>query len=342
MTIITIISFIILPLLFLYKAEWKTENKDFLSINQTTQMKGMFAIFVMIVHFSQRMGNAGPMVLFKNPGYLAVGGFFFLSGYGMYSSFIKNKEISIKKSFNRLMHIYKPFILITIVYMVIIVLYNNGNYSKIDILLNIINIKQIDPITWYLMTMVYFYIAFHISYRYFKGKKCEIALLILSFMYLIAAIVLKNKEIWWYNTSFMFFTGVIFKKYENELYNKVRNREIVIFTFGIILFGIHLILLRDNVISQSIITVIVIIGFMILNFRVKYNSKLFILMGSISYELYLVHMKFYNLFFKEQIYGREGNIDFVIFALCTIIISTLFYGSLNLKKLIKERRKKSE
>lgn len=339
MTLITIITFILLPILLLYKAEWKNENKEFLSFNQTTQIKGVFAIFVMLVHFSQRMANAGPMAIFKNPGYIAVGGFFFLSGYGLYSSYIKNKEISLKKSFFRIVQIYKPFIFITAIYMIINVFYLGNSYAMSDVLLYLINIKQVDPITWYLLTMVYFYMAFHLSYRYFKNEKSEIALFLMSFFYLIVLIILKEKDIWWYNTSFMFFIGSIFKKYETIVKEKVMKREFIIIGVALILFGIHIILFRENVVSQSILTIVFILAFMILNIRIKYNSKVFMFLGIISYEIYLVHLKLFNIIFNDRIFGKNGNSDFIIFFISSIVISAIVYGILNINKILKERRK---
>lgn len=64
MTMIAIFTFLLIPILFLYRAEFTEENKEFLSLNQTLQMKGLFAIFVVLVHFSQRMSNAGAMKIF--------------------------------------------------------------------------------------------------------------------------------------------------------------------------------------------------------------------------------------------------------------------------------------
>ena len=165
MTIISVFTFILLPILFLYKSEWKMENIKYLSTEQTIQMKGLFAMFVVLVHFSQRMSNAGPMTLFKNPGYLAVGGFFFLSGYGLYSSYLKSDKLFLKKTLNRVVQIYKPLFLATISYLIVLNVFFGEIYSVKNIILYILNIRQIDPITWYLLTMVYYYILEGIKER---------------------------------------------------------------------------------------------------------------------------------------------------------------------------------
>lgn len=322
MAIITLFTYLLIPFILLYKADWNRENKEFLNSNQTLQMKGIFALFVILVHFSQRMGNPGPMILFKNPGYLAVGGFFFISGYGLYSSYLKSNKDLFKKTIIRIGNIYKPFIVITVVYVLIRTFYLENKYSLSDILLYILNIKQIDPITWYLFTMVCFYIMFYISYKYFKEKKSEIVLFILSILYMIVAAYLSKEKIWWYNTTFLFLTGVIFKKYEEKIKKIFINREFILFGISTFLLALHIVLLKENVISQNIITLIFIFSFMLLNNKIKYNSKFFIYLGMISYEIYLVHMKIYHTIFSEKVFGgRTGNLDFVLFFIIAILIS---------------------
>lgn len=331
MTIIAVFTFILLPMLFLYNAEWKEENIKYLSTEQTTQMKGLFALLVVLVHFSQRMSNPGIMESFQSPGYLAVGGFFFLSGYGVYSSYLKNQEHLFRKTVKRIIYIYKPLVFITVIYLLISVFYFNERHSIIDILLNIMNIRQIDGITWYLLIMVYFYIIFYIAYGYFEKKNGTKVIFLLSLFYLIVAIYIKEKEIWWYNTTFLFYIGVIFKKKEEIIKKIFYKREIVVFLMGLILLAGQLMLFKDNVITQSIITIFFVLSFMILNFKIKYNSKVFTVLGIISYEIYLVHMKLFNIIFRENMFGRTGNLDFVLFFIGVLILATILYYIFNTK-----------
>ena len=312
------------------------ENIKYLSTEQTMQMKGLFAIFVVLVHFSQRMSNAGPMTLFKNPGYLAVGGFFFLSGYGLYSSYLKSDKLFLKKTLIRIMQIYKPLILVTLFYLIFLNLFFRESYSIKDIVLYFFNIKQIDSITWYLLAMVYYYIIFYIAYRYFGGNKREIVLFLLSLLYFILAMLLKGKDIWWYNTAFLFFLGVIFKKKEGKIKNIFNKKEIIIFLMSLFLLACHLLIFKDNIVSQSIITIIFIFSFMVLNFKVKYNSKFFIYIGLISYEIYLIHMKIFNIIFRENMFGRIGNVDFVLFFIGTILFSIILYVIVKIRRIIKK------
>ena len=70
---------------------------------------------------------------------------------------------------------------------------------------------------------------------------------------------------------------------------------------------------------------------MILNFKIKYNSKVFTLLGVISFEIYIVHMKLFKIIFRENMFGRVGNIDFILFFTGVIILSTIVYYIFNIK-----------
>ena len=66
---------------------------DYLSRNTTNSLKGVMALMVLLCHLHGRVqlfSNSILGTLFTAFGYLAVSGFFFLSGYGLFLTMYRN------------------------------------------------------------------------------------------------------------------------------------------------------------------------------------------------------------------------------------------------------------
>lgn len=76
--------------------------RDIFSKGQSLSIKGLFALIVLLHHTYQQMNICQnlPFVdyFLRSLGYLAVGIFFFISGYGLYKSMIANKKVSISSN----------------------------------------------------------------------------------------------------------------------------------------------------------------------------------------------------------------------------------------------------
>lgn len=103
-----------------------TRKENFLSIENTNSLKGIFQITIILHHLSQTEQNIKFLSYFENMGVYSVGFFFFISMYGLCKQISKNKEIYLKNFFKRrFLKILIPIVIVTI-----ICFFNKKYYTK--------------------------------------------------------------------------------------------------------------------------------------------------------------------------------------------------------------------
>lgn len=92
-------------------------NKDYLSVRQTKNLKGIFIVLVLFHHLNIFAGVGDVYNIFMNAGYIAVGGFLFISGYGLMHQFA-NKGSEYVKNFpkKRILTVIMPALFMSAVY----------------------------------------------------------------------------------------------------------------------------------------------------------------------------------------------------------------------------------
>ena len=285
----------------------KSNEKSFLCVRHTNILKGIAATMVVCQHIG---GNYGTRV-FTPLGGIGVSIFLICSAYGLTKSCEKSglKEY-FKKRFSRVLI---PYWLIVIAYSII-------NYKDFNI---IIFLKQIVLITttpggWFVVLIVRLYILFYLIKRFIPEKYEIYCYFILSFTSLIF-----TKNNLFAEQSFAFFVGIIFAKNNKNISVK---KALKIGITCLIIGGISLILkqlpqVREanyivmNIIQASLKTVtavgIIYITYLFLNLRL---SNIFIKIGKVSYETYLIHLLI--LFIIENNKAFSGMIIYLM--LCTI------------------------
>ena len=88
-----------------YNIKITSYNKDYLSVQQTENLKGIFILLVLFHHLNIFAGVGDVYNFFSNAGYIAVGGFLFISGYGLMYQF-EHKGRAYVKSFPKCTRYY--------------------------------------------------------------------------------------------------------------------------------------------------------------------------------------------------------------------------------------------
>lgn len=126
------------------------------STNRTLLM-GWAIIFVVLFHFSCWCIET-PII---NKGFLGVDIFLFLSGYGLYYSYSKNKKL---KEFyiKRIRRIYPMFLIMNIVFITVSVFVKHVPLSIVDVVLKLTTLAYWIPdasaADWYLNSLFFFYL----------------------------------------------------------------------------------------------------------------------------------------------------------------------------------------
>ena len=66
-----------------YNIDLLSYNSEYLSVQQTKNLKGIFTLIVLFHHLAIFASVGDVYNIFINSGYIAVGGFLFISGYGL-------------------------------------------------------------------------------------------------------------------------------------------------------------------------------------------------------------------------------------------------------------------
>lgn len=277
--------------------------------NFTDSLRGIAILLVITSHIAGAIGTN----LCTPLGGIGVALFLFLSGYGLNESY---KAHGLKLFWiKRITKVLLPYFIIETI----------AAYFKQDfnITTYILDITGIKTAYWYIAFLFKQYIIFYLLTRCLYKQRI--------FLYLISCILIlflfPNIEA---EQAFSFFTGIIVSVHIKKV-RIIPSSSVLCIIFAFCLLGISFLTIKQlpvirmhendfiyNLIQCGIkmplaITIIGILHF----FPQLSNNKFFLLTGIISYELYLVHMPFYN-------YAKQWS-NALIVIIVSYIISYLFY-----------------
>lgn len=326
---IYLLVLLIIPIILLYKCiifSNKNYNTEFLSKPVTDCIKGLCIVVIIIHHISLRMQPPKLMLPYTCFGHLAVSIFLFLSGYGLTMSKLK-KENYLNKFFSkRLSKVYLPFVLVNAITLLLLFFALNTKFSVIQTILYLSGINLIDSTQWFVIAILLFYVVFYFSFKFFKPEIAPKIILIYAFSYFLILIFFRLGE-WWYNTVFCFPIGVYIALYYNKFIDFMKKHYAAICLSSLISFALffylgHLIPTVFSAFFNTISSICFVFLTLSFLFKVKINSKPFIFIGGISYEMYLIHMKIFVPYFG-YVKIKESYTVYIYLAL-VILVSLLF------------------
>lgn len=166
------------------------------------ELMGYGILFIMLSHcFSDWMQfNVLGTLFGKFTTLIHTQGFFFLSGFGLYFSFVKNSNV-IQFYNRRLLRLYLPFLIMSFpfyIYGYFIDRYSLGLYFLLQSALDFFFVSSGRP-TWYVSATIFLYIVFPYIYKLiFHNKPPMIGLALTLCIWLIIAIFLYNVNIAYY------------------------------------------------------------------------------------------------------------------------------------------------
>lgn len=325
--LIGVIIYSILIFLLIYKSEIKTSHDEFISQDTTKYLKGFSIVIIAIHHFSLHNNIRGIMFPFTKVGYLGVSIFLFLSGYGIAKSY---EKIGLNRFWiKRLSRVYIPFVIINFITLILYNIVLKKNYSYRDVLEYIIGIRLIDPILWYVKAILFLYLCFYILIKYMKKNNAIKVLLCISIFYPIVCYFI-NLGSEWYTASFSFFIGIVMVFYKSRIDRIILPRYkyylilasclFIIFSSGNIFFNkVYSLKVVFCYFSSILFTCLV----LLIIYKIKLSNKPVLFIGVISYEIYLIHMKVYNILFINS--TSNG----IILYLIIIILLSFIFNKLN-------------
>lgn len=279
------------------------ENGAILDHKSTTCIKGMLCVFVLIHNLGLDYlatlvpdGNfTGSLWIVKQViehiGGIAVGVFFFLSAYGLLTSYkSRGNKFLIKLFFKNTIKLWLIAVSINLLEYLV---FFRGAFETKDAILRILNLdlfnnyNRMNRHGWFIATLLALYIAFIIIY-YFTSllkskKKLEIASYIMSAVpiaFFVFTLIMDNggmysREIW------CFSLGIIYGLYFDKLNALLKKHFSLLFILSIVAYIIGLILQEETASGAACVF------FIMASFKFDFKSSVTTFLGKISLGVYL-------------------------------------------------------
>lgn len=345
---ITILLFFLFCVFFKIRFSKKGEFfENYMSVETTRAIKGICAVLILLSHLCTYLADYfTSLFLFKFIGAMAVGGFFFVSGYGLQYG-IMNKENYLKGFLKkRILGIAVPYYIINIFYIVT----NNMPYP--DIIKSLFGFYM-----WYIMAITIFYIGFYLCNKLFPRKYAPLAMTVFILLY-IAVMLKLDFGYWWFNSCLTFAAGmwicVFYKQFTEYFHKKWWLKLTVLLVLWVLAYSYYRVHINDRTLICLVVTLAGTTLFSLLLavavMKIQLKSPLLRICGDLSLELYLTHALWIAWLRNGTLYNMTGtffdnNLTYLIGIIVgTFIMSVAVYkvsGFItgNRRKLLENRRK---
>ena len=292
------ILFLFIILLSLYKIRIKTFNADYLSIESTKSINGIFVLIVFLRHFieyvdsfSKGILDQGYLLFDALMGQLIVVSFLFYSGYGIMESIKSKGKVYVNGIIkNRLFFVWLHFFIAVLLYM-ILNYFVGKEYSIEHNLLSLTGYESIGNSNWYVFAMLMLYIFTFISFKVFDKYTYSLIMMIICCLAYTFILIYIDKGIWWYNTIVIYPIGMLYSliknKYESFIKQSV-SRYIGVLGVSFILFILFYAIGRQGVFLYWIIGALFMIILVTLTMKIAIKNKYLVWLGGFTFEIYIL------------------------------------------------------
>lgn len=216
---------------------------DYLSVNKTMSIKGIFIIVVFFAHFNSYVTYTLPIdvtyyKLFSLLGQRIVTLFLFYSGYGVMES-IKKKKMSYVKRIpvQRFLGTLFRFDIAIILFLIVNIVLKR-EFTIPQLLLSFVGWDSLDNSNWYIFAILIAYLITYISFMICrdKGNYYPAALLVtigaVVYVYILAHFELKQG--YWFNTMILYPCGIWYSLLKDKI-DKIVNKNFMVWLCAFVL-----------------------------------------------------------------------------------------------------------
>lgn len=273
-------------------------QQELLSKKETSGLKGVLAVMVLVSHLSARVELFSYSILgtmFSAFGYLAVSMFFFVSGFGLYARY-KQCGSSYIRDFPRrkVLPFYAMCLCVILIYLLRDLAFT-GTTDWLVFAQSFLFGKTVVDLGWYLQAQTVLYIMFYAVFRLAKQKKILLMWLFTG-VYCVICVAMELSSTW-YEAVLCFPLGLSCAEYQNAIIDffQTRKRAILCACGWLILFLITLLFGNKQILPEFLRIVIKIIstgcfaGLMITAMtQIKTANPVTVFLGNLSFEIYVL------------------------------------------------------
>ena len=320
-------------LLCIYKVQIKPKNSekyitDYMSVEKTMSMKGIFIIIVFFSHFNSYVRFTEPADLsyadiFRNMGQAMVTLFLFYSGYGVMES-IKKKGMAYvhKIPFTRILGTYFRFDIAVLIFIIVQTILGK-KYPASQYLLAFTGWDAVGNSNWYIFAVVMAYLITFLAFEICRqnGKYYPAAILVTvgCFGYIAVFYNFELKQEYWFDTVICYALGIWFSLFREKIENVINKHFLVYLLFLIgVAAGTQYFYMESytDFICSVHYAVFFCVFFIILSMRISFHNKILMWCGQHLFGLYILQ-RIPMIIFRE-IGVAEFNI-YLYFVLCVAV-----------------------
>ncbi len=320
---------------------WKMQlyhgiNENYLSRDNCTVLKGLFAVIISLHHISQNVDGGVIASNLKSVGYLSVGVFFFISGYGVMKQYKSSSDYLRGFLRKRLVAICIPYAIVVCIYWASSFSFYQRPYSLLEVIKSLVNGVPIAANSWYVIFIILFYLVFFQSATMHKKNYGRIILsCTLIFMLWVGFCLFRKFADYWFNSWLGLMGGMYWAVYEDKILAVLRKsfcRYIV--TVGVLfVLGHSIYVSNDSMFRTSLQGIILALftsllfvsGIIGLCMKTQITNVFFAKTGKISFEYYMIHGLFIELFKSNIIPVQNSLVYGILVIICSMASAYILF-----------------
>lgn len=303
-----IFYFLLFAVLCLYKIKLKPDESgfmaDYMSVEKTTAIKGIFIIIVFFSHFKSYIdlnsawsGDVTFYKYFSLIGQRMVTLFLFYSGYGVMES-ISKKGLPYVNSIpkRRLLHVLVEFDIAVIIFAVMRMAlgnpFNNGKVFDIkQFVLSLIGWDSVGNSNWYIFSILVAYAVTFIAFEIFRGKKylSVTGVTVLLAAFVIVLRVFNLKQSYWYDTIMIYALGMWYSRLRPYVEKIVMKNQVWIplFVFSVLVCLYSFKFAKQNFVLYELSMALFVWTVLLFTMKVSICNKPLVWLGKNLFPLYI-------------------------------------------------------
>lgn len=300
----------------------------------TNCCKGIAAIVIMLHHISFRLTNL-PIYL-KPIWYIAfpiVGFFFFMSGYGLTCGLMQKQNYLHGFLTKRLSNIIGPYLIVALFWIVLEICV--GGQTPARAFAEAFSIRYIQPL-WFIWIIITAYIVFYLVFKRVSITAGVYWFAGITIVYILLSAFFNPREEMYASVIGMPI-GMLWAVYQEKVNAFYRRffwqKEFAVSAVFMILFAGRLLLSAKGIENQliqailrNLITAFFVVTIAALIQKIKIRNRIAMWLGTISYEIYIVHPFILYLFEKKMVEGKTVPDPLIITS--TIVLTLIFANGL--------------
>lgn len=309
----------------------KEFNREYISKNSTTAIKGIFTFLVFMTHFadcssSNTILDTPYLIMRSHMGQLVVTMFLFYSGFGIYES-IKKRGDDYLKSFpkNRLLKTLLHFDCAVILFYIVGTLMGQ-RFTLTKFLLSLMGWSSLGNSNWFIFAILMQYIMVYCSFKIFRNRKilALVFVTVLSCFYIL--IMLRYKERSWYDTAFCLPFGLWYSFCKEKIESLVMKNNIYYYSSLITVMVIFAVLYlkRGNLVLFELCAMLFALMIVMFTMKVKIGNKMLYWLGNHVFSIYILQRIPMMVFKKVDFISSNFFVFFIVCFVITVIMSEYF------------------